>query len=113
MPGGFEAVVFGSRHLDEKRIGGAIKPGNEGFHFAQGHGGAAAGGFSRGAPNVKENTGTGGGLGRDVLINKQAKAIFVAANQHFFRAVPIRMGNIGAIDDLVVIGGIGVIDAFE
>lgn len=110
----FQNIIEGSGKLYQDGLLLLIQPGGNPPQMLFGHGGAAAGRVCRGFPYMQKNTGTVAGFdGISIVFYENSQSVLGIDFPHLFRGVPVKRAYPVFLNNLVVILGIPVIDAFR
>ena len=108
-----EALVLGSRQLDQHCAHVANYPVHQSFDVLRGHGGASGGAAGWPTPLVEEDAGTISAHGMIVVVIHDHSPAILRNRAHLLRALPVHLIHSRAIDDLAVIARVGIVDALD
>lgn len=113
-PGGAQAIILALWQLHEDWIVPYIEPRDYAFDVPLAHGGASTGSDVRAQPNVQEDARTAARPGRGgVMADDHPQPILAVGHQHVLGTVPVGIRDKFAVEHLIVVSRVCIIDTFE
>src|SRR3954463_10636452 len=108
-----EALVLGSRQLDQHCAHVADYPVHQSFDVLRGHGGTSGGAAGWATPLVEEDAGTFFAYGMVGVVLHNPSPAILRNRAHLLGALPVHPIHSRAIDDLAVIARVWIVDALD